>query len=277
MPSLPAPHLAAVLRDGISVWTDTQLARKTGVIIAFSERGGGISQPPFTGLNLASHVGDGPSAVDANRARLLTALGIANLGGRLTVPEQVHGNGITLVDASHVGSGAFAADGRPPVPTTDALVTALEAVPLMLCFADCVPVILVAPGPIIAVVHAGWRGALASLPGAAVAAMAQLAGCDVSEFRAYIGPHIRACHYEVDDATMSHFVNTFGTLARVDSGGLNLEAAVTASLTDAGVATCSIACLGTCTAEATDRFFSYRAEQGLTGRHAALACILPQV
>ena len=277
MPPLPAPRLATVSLDGISVWTDTQLAWETGVIIAFSERGGGVSQAPYTGLNLASHVGDEPDAVDANRAHLLAALGIAQLRDSLTVPEQVHGDEIVLIDAPRVGSGAFAVAGRPPVPATDALVTALEAVPLMLCFADCVPVILVAPGPIIAVVHAGWRGALASLPGATALAVARMAGCSSTELRAYIGPHIRACHYEVDATTMSHFVNTFGTLARAASGGLNLEAAVTTSLTDAGVATCSIACLGTCTAEATDRFFSYRAEQGLTGRHAALACILPRV
>jgi copper oxidase (laccase) domain-containing protein len=93
---------------------------------------------------------------------------------------------------------------------------------------------------------------------------------------AYIGPHIAACHYEVDVTVMSQFVDTFGSRARADSGGLDLEAAVTASLTDAGVAAYNIACLGVCTAEATDRFYSYRAEQGLTGRHSALACILPR-
>ena len=73
---------------------------------------------------------------------------------------------------------------------------------------------------------------------------------------------------------MSQFCNTFGTVARAVSGGLDLDAVVTASLVDAGVAPCSIARLGTCSAEATDRFFSYRAEDGRTGRHAAFACVL---
>jgi len=277
VPPLPRPTLEVVSNHGVRVWTDARLTEETGVVIAFSERGGGVSAPPFTGLNLASHVGDSPDAVDANRSRLLSVLGMSQIRDRLTMSDQVHGSEIRVVDDATVGCGAFAAVGSAPVPGTDALVTALPAVPLMLCFADCVPVILVAPGPTVAVVHAGWRGALALLPGSAAQTVARVARCDASELRAYIGPHIGACHYEVDVNTMSHFVNTFGTLARADSGGLNLEAAVTASLTDAGVATCSIACLGTCTAEATDRFFSYRAEQGLTGRHAALACILPQV
>lgn len=274
---LPRPTLEVVSNHGARVWTDSRLTQETGVVIGFTERGGGVSEPPFTGLNLAAHVGDAPESVDANRSRLLSALGMSHLRDKLTVPDQVHGSEIGVVNDAMVGSGAFAAAGRAPVPDTDALVTTLPAVPLMLCFADCVPVILVAPGPTVAVVHAGWRGALALLPGLTAEAVASLARCEASELRAYIGPHIRACHYEVDVKTMSHFVNTCGTLSQADSGGLNLEAAVTASLTDAGLATCSISRLGTCTAEATDRFFSYRAEQGLTGRHAALACILPRV
>ena len=135
-------------------------------------------------------------------------------------------------------------------------------------------VVLVGTGPVVAVVHAGWKGALASLPGKCVARMADVAGIDVSSVRAYVGAHIHECHYEVDAELMSQFVNTFGTVARAESGCLDLDAVVTTSLQSAGVASCNIARLGTCTAEVTDRFFSYRAEGGVTGRHAALACIL---
>jgi polyphenol oxidase len=133
----------------------------------------------------------------------------------------------------------------------------------------------VAPGPAVAVVHAGWRGALGSLAGSTVSELASVAGCEVSEVAAYIGAHVRACHYQVGPEIMSQFVNTFGTLARASSGGLDLDAVVSASLERAGVAPCNIARLGTCTAETTDRFFSYRAENGRTGRHSALACIVP--
>jgi polyphenol oxidase len=124
------------------------------------------------------------------------------------------------------------------------------------------------------VVHAGWRGALASLPGKTASQVAREASCDTAHVRAYVGAHVRACHYEVGDALMSQFVNAFGTFARAESGGLDLESVVSASLERAGVTRCNIARLGTCSAEATDRFFSYRGEGGVTGRHAALACIL---
>ena len=190
--------------------------------------------------------------------------------------EQVHGDRIALVDAGSAGSGAFALGTMPPLAGTDAVMTVEPGVPLLLCFADCVPIILVAPGPAVAVVHAGWRGALGSLPGRTVSELASLAGCEACEVTAYIGAHVRACHYQVDPEIMSQFVNTFGTLARASSGGLDLDAVVSASLDRAGVAPCNIARLGTCTAETTDRFFSYRAESGRTGRHSALACIVPR-
>jgi polyphenol oxidase len=267
------PRLERLLVGGIAVWWDPQ-ASGQGVLVAFSERGGGVSSSPYASLNLAAHVGDEPSKVDANRDRLLGALGLAGMRDRLTSAEQVHGDRVEVVSASAVGAGGWAARGVAPVPGADALVTAEHDVPLMLCFADCVPVVLAAPGRAVGVAHAGWRGALAGIPGSAVRVLADIASCDPREMVAYIGPHIGSCHYEVGDEIMSHFCNTFGTFARADSGGLDLGAVVTASLVDAGVAPCSIARLATCTAEATDRFFSHRAERGRTGRHAALACML---
>jgi YfiH family protein len=259
----------------VRVWTDEALLRESGTVVGFSERGGGVSAPPFASLNLAAHVGDDPVTVDENRRRLLGALGLEEFRDCLTMSEQVHGDRIALVDRATAGAGAFAEGARSPLAGTDAIMTREVGVPLALCFADCVPVILVAPGPAVAVVHAGWRGALFSLPGKAAAELARVAGCEASAVTAYIGSHILACHYQVSPEAMSQFVNTFGTLARASSGGLDLDAAVSASLHRAGVAPCNIARLGTCTAETTDRFFSYRAEGGRTGRHSALACILP--
>jgi polyphenol oxidase len=250
------------------------LREQHGVVVAFSERHGGVSGGPFRSLNLAAHVGDSPGDVDANRAALLRAMGLGADRALLTCAEQVHGSAISFVDRISAGHGAFAENGSGPIEATDALATSLKHVPLMLCFADCVPVVLVAPGPAVAVVHAGWRGALDSLPGKAVAALCSVTGADPREMIAYIGAHIRACHYDVGDEILSQFVNVFGTFARAESRQLDLDAAVTASIESAGVASCNIARLGVCTAEATEHFFSYRAEGGVTGRHAALACIV---
>jgi len=271
------PTLTLHAPDGphrVRIWTDEALLSDLGVFIGFSERAGGVSAAPFESLNLASHVGDSPSSVDENRRLLLAAAGLEAFRDQLTMAEQVHGTQIVLVNAANAGSGAYATHGHPPLAATDAIATRETHVPLALCFADCVPVILVAPGPAVSVVHAGWRGALGSLPGLAVSELARIAGCRDSDVTAYIGPHIGGCHYRVGPDVMSQFVNAFGTLARAASGGLDLDVAVSVSLDRAGVAPCNIARLGSCTAETTDRFFSYRAEGGRTGRHSALACIV---
>jgi len=258
--------------DGVTVWTDPSLVSR-GVVVAFSERSGGISAPPFEGLNLAAHVGDEASAVDTNRTLLLDALGVSRLRKRLVTAEQVHGERVFLVRERDAGSGAFASGGKPPLQDCDALVTSQVDIPLLMLYADCVPIILVASSPVcsVCVVHAGWRGALVSLAGSAAVALAEHAGCTPSDLVAYIGPHISACCYEVDEGTLSQFCNTFDTIGAVE-GRLDLTAATRESLIVAGVGSRRIAEVPDCTRDHTDRFFSYRAAS-LTGRHGALAVI----
>lgn len=260
---------------GVAFWTDHRL-RRVGVLVAFSERNGGASPEPYSGCNLAAHVGDQPNTVDDNRSAFLVALGLQGFRDKLTCADQVHGVDTSLIDTRGSGQGAFATGGRSSVPAADALLTVEPGLPLMLCFADCVPVVLVAPRPAVAVVHAGWRGVLGRLPRKSAEELCELAECESCDLVAYIGAHIRACHYEVDEELLSQFTHAFGTVARAQNGGLDLEAVVRQDLTDLGVPQCRITSLGACTAEETDRFFSYRAEQGNTGRHAALGCILPR-
>ncbi len=269
------PTLVLASEDGILWQEDPNLRTTSGVVIAFSERTGGVSGPPFTGLNLGHHVGDDPHAVDENRSLFLRALGLGSMTGRLVVADQVHGLGISVITDADAGRGASAMGGPGPVSSTDAMITAAPGVPLLMCFADCVPVLLVAPGPAVAVVHAGWRGALGKLPGTTARRLAEYAGCEAGALTAYVGTHICPSHYEVSTEIMSQFFNAFGTVARADSRGLDLGAVVRADLVEAGVPSCSIASLGLCTAEETGRYFSHRAERGHTGRHGALACILP--
>jgi len=260
-----------VERDGIAVHTVPALFEECGVGIAFTERLGGVSQGPYRSLNLAAHVGDEPARVDENRVRLLESIGIGMLAGSLTTAEQVHGTALAEVDATLSGSGASAVGGRPPVPSTDALWTRARGIPLLLLYADCVPVVLVRPSiPAVTVVHAGWRGAAAGIVGRAARALAELPGRD--DIRAFVGPHIGTCCYDVGPDTVSHFDTAFVTITEV-SPRLDLGAAVAADLERSGVPKGNQCHLGICTAHNTDRFYSYRAD-GLTGRHGALAVIL---
>jgi hypothetical protein len=269
------PSLSERSDGEVHALVDEALLRDHGIVVAFSLRSGGRSRAPYASLNLAGHVGDDPASVDENRARLLSALGMGRLRGRLTMAEQVHGTSIRTVSGAGVGLGAFAREGSaPPVPAADALLTIEQSAPLMLCYADCVPVVLVAtdPGKGVAVVHAGWRGALGGIVAEAARRLASETGGSTADLLAYVGPHIGPCHYEVDETRLSQFVNTFGTIAAAQ-GRLDLGAVVSESLNGVGVPLSSQCRADMCTAERTDAFFSFRAE-GLTGRHGALACIL---
>ena len=275
------PRLQRVERDGIAWFSDPLLEAESGIDVAFSTRRGGASDEPWSSLDLAAHTGDDTAAVDENRARLLTALGLDPT--LLVTAEQVHGDHVAIVTADDAGRGAIAAAGPRPLPATDAMITSEPGVPLLMMFADCVPVVLVARGPVrsVAVVHAGWRGALCSLTGAAANALAAHAGCAPAQLDAYIGPHIGPCHYDVDAdlaeafrerfAEVTHSASMAAAASRVDLG-----AAVSQALTRAGLRPQRIAKLGMCTAEHLALFYSYRAE-GRTGRHGALAAVLPDV
>ncbi len=260
-----------VERDGITIHTVPALFESAGIGIAFTERTGGASTSPYASLDLASHVGDVASSVDENRRRLLEAIGIGSLRDRLTCAGQVHGTVVVEVTGAIAGAGASAATGLPPVAGADALWTRERGLPLMLMYADCVPVILARPSvPAVAVVHAGWRGAAAGIVGRSAVALGALDGED--DLMAFVGPHIGACCYEVGAPCVSQFDNAFVTITGV-STHLDLGAAVADDLKQSGVPEGRQWHLGICTAHNTDRFYSHRAD-GRTGRHGALAVIL---
>jgi YfiH family protein len=260
------------------VFTDPGLEARHGILVAFSTRRGGVSEGQWAGLDLAGHTGDDPASVDRNRSRLLTALGLDP--ARLVTAEQVHGVAIAEVGEADVGRGARLCHGRPPVPGTDALMTIETGLPLMMMYADCVPVVIVAPGEPrgVVVVHAGWRGAVARLPQLAAAALARRTGTPADRLLAYVGPHIGVCHYEVSADVASAFSRQFTNASHsvsilAASPRVDLGLAVRASLQDSGLDRHHIIGLDMCTAENLDLFYSYRAE-GLTGRHGAVAAIL---
>jgi polyphenol oxidase len=270
------PRLTRTTREGCTYWSDDALRSRARIVVAFSERTGGLSTTPFASLNLAAHVGDAPRNVDENRARFLSALGLSPLRESLVTAEQVHGTNVALVDHADAGRGAWADGGRPPVEAVDGLVTSEPNIPLMLLFADCVPVVLVAltsSTTAVSVIHAGWRGVRDRIATVGVRTVAQAAGCDPCSVLAYIGPHICGTDFEVGPDVQSQFDRRFATVSRAGSGAIDLGAAVSADLVEAGVPMGAQCSMDACTAEHTDRFYSYRA-YGLTGRHAALAAMV---
>jgi YfiH family protein len=266
--------------------TDRRLVDEVGTTVAFTMRTGGFSKGDLASLNMGLMVGDDPRVVDSNRHKVLYHLGISEFENHLISPVQVHGDD-TLVIAPEDGSRESEAAGRagdlqvfgiPEQPIDDiecdAVIDLLPGVPVIMCFADCVPVVLVAPGGAFSVVHSGWRGSIKEIAGKALTALSTATGCSPSSINAYIGPHICAECYEVSQEMIDMFGQKFGDECVAIEGHLDLEYAVRRALLSAGISEERITSTGICTAESTEWFFSHRAENGNTGRFAAVACRL---
>lgn len=161
-----------------------------GVRAACTTRLGGVSPPPWHSFNLATHVGDDPAHVAANRARLRELLGLEREPAWL---EQVHGVEVANLDA-----------GVPAQPiTADASVTSMSGLACVVMVADCLPVLFTTrDGSRVGAAHAGWRGLAAGVLERTVHAM----GVPGGELRAWLGPCISRQHFEVGDEVREAFV-----------------------------------------------------------------------
>lgn len=172
----------------------------------------------------------------------------AAMDGRDTAwVKQVAGDGVVRVEEP-----GFAGEA-------DALITAKEGFSLAVAVADCVPVALVSEDEV-GMVHSGWRGTLSGVSGKAVQSM--LGG----RVRAYIGPCIRRCCYEVSEKLASEFAEKFGDEV-VEGRHLSLPAAIRQDLEAAGVD--EVHDLGLCTGCRPELFYSHRMQGPHTGRSLA--------
>jgi YfiH family protein len=235
---------------------------------AVTDRLGGVSRPPYDALNLADHVGDDPAAVAGNRSRLAAALSLAP--GRLAFMRQVHGTTVAVVDGSPNDDSSPNDEGTGS-PEADGLVTTEPGLGLVVLTADCVPVLLAAPGPdgpVLAAAHAGRKGVQGGVVHEAVAAMRRL-GARVEEGQAHVGPAVCGRCYEVPAALQAEVVADVPAAActtRAGTPGLDLPGAVIGQLVAAGVR--DVGRDETCTLESA-ALYSHRRE-GVTGRIASV-------
>jgi polyphenol oxidase len=178
----------------------------SGVDAAVTARDGGVSSGPYATLNLSLSAGDDPARVLENRRRLAAALGVSP--GDFVFARQVHGATVRIVGDADRGSGAFTLDDA--IPDTDALVTTSPGVVLAILTADCVPIVLHDPvASVLACVHAGWRGTVARVAAAAVAAMTTL-GSRPSDIIAALGPAADPARYQVGPDVHHAVTQAFG-------------------------------------------------------------------
>ena len=251
-------------------------------------RYGGVSKDSFDSFNMGLHVGDTPEAVAENRKRLAKVLGVDS--HRLTCGEQVHGVGVTRVTQELVGRGAFSWDDS--IPDSDAIHTNLVNVPLLLLVADCVPVLIYdAVHHAVAVVHAGWRGAIAHIVERTMDSMHDAYGTLPSDCYLFIGPSIGADSFEVSEEIAEQFRQDMCALglSQVDqvvryiqrdgqitaTPHVDLKGYIASCVVQKGVPLEQVSVSSTDTMT-TDGCYSYRRDQGRTGRMAMFAVLRDQ-
>ncbi len=165
---------------------------------------------------------------------------------------QVHG--ATVLTATEAG----------PQGEADALITGVTGLYVTVRTADCLPLLMVdMQQRRVAAVHAGWRGTVAGIPQAAIAAM----GSNPADIWVAIGPGIGPCCFEVGDEV----AREFGQSGRqcVDLFAHNRQ-----KLLEFGVPLHQIAAEAPCTRCAPGEFHTYRRDKAHAGRkHAAIALI----
>ena len=115
----------------------------------------------------------------------------------LTTCVQVHS--ATVVQAAHEPSWR-------ECDSCDALWSSDKGTTLGIKVADCLPISLIdTENNVIANIHSGWRGAVQQI----AAATLDAAPLDPASTRAYLGPSIRACCFEVGEEVATQFDERF--------------------------------------------------------------------
>jgi len=228
------------------------LSELAGVRHGFFTRSGGVSHGVYATLNGGTGSNDAPDNVTENRARMAIALGVTP--DRFLTAYQIHSPDVVVVEEP------WTHDRRP---RADAIVTRLPRLAIGVSTADCGPLLFAdAEAHVIAAAHAGWRGALAGVIEAAIAAMEKL-GAQRSRIATALGPTIRQPNYEVGSEFVERFLaadadnkrffkpSTSSGHAMFDLGGYIAERLQRAGITN-------FEDLGLCTYAEPERFFSYR-------------------
>ncbi|MCJ7735187.1 MAG: peptidoglycan editing factor PgeF [Anaerolineales bacterium] len=225
-------------------------------------RQGGSSPKPWHSLNLGGTVGDDPQNIKSNLEALLSALSYSP--AQLAQIRQIHSASVIYVD-------------KPMNAELqgDAMITDKPNLLLLMRFADCVPILFFDPVQhAVGIAHAGWQGTIKEIPLNTVKAMGTHFGSDPANLLTAIGPSIGPDHYEIGDDVAREVKRVFpdhiGDILKSDGDGLKLDLwkANQISLNKAGVNQIEIAEI--CTGCQVNDWFSHRAENGKTGRFAAV-------
>jgi hypothetical protein len=225
-----------------------------GLVAGVSTRHGGLSEGPYSSLNVGVHTDDAPEVIEQNFSLLCADVGIAPAD--LARSYQVHGDKIWVTGRAGYQYGF------------DAMISVQPGVFAGVGIADCTPILVADPVTrVCAAIHAGWKGTVARIVEKTAKRMIENRGSNPADLLVYIGPCISFAHFEVGDEVAAQFSEEFKT-RKGAKWYVDLKAANEAQLRAIGIQQIEID--PSCTVANNADFFSHRTEKGVTGRMLAL-------
>ncbi len=259
-------------KNGVLYYTIPSFDRTNLVKHMFTTRVKGVSEFPFASLNLGINREDKIENVKENFKIVCNVLDVSI--DSLVFSNQVHGTNIKIVDDEDVCEEILSLH---PEEGVDGLLTNKRDLTLCTFYADCVPIFFLDyKKKVIGLAHAGWRGTVGKIAGKMIDKMIETYDCNTDNILVGIGPSIGPCCYEVDEIVYEKFNNNFTNLEKLlisnDKGKwfLDLWAANMLILKCKGILDKNITVSRLCTSCNNDKFYSYRKENGETGRLAAI-------
>ena len=260
-------------KNGVTFYSADGITAAGGVAHGFSTRLGGVSEGMWASLNLGVRQGDDPDHVRENYRRFLAAIG--GSGKQFAMANQVHGAAVRTITTADIHDDPYGKVGYE----ADGLMTDLPGVALVVCSADCIPILFYDPARrCVAAVHAGWRGTAAGIATAAVDRMKNVYGSRPEDILAAIGPGIGPDCFETHEDVPNAMTAALGTGVlrhiKIKENGkfaVDLKAINVMRLENAGLASDHIAVSSLCTSCNPDKFWSHR-KLG-TGRGSMAAVI----
>ena len=224
-------------------------------------------QEPYA-FSVALHTGEITEKIVANRKKIVSLLGWNN-DIHFVIANQTHSDNIEIINKNDNLGWERLEDA---VANCDALITNKKGIVLAVLTADCVPILLLdTKKNVIATIHAGWKGTKSEIVSKTVKKMIDTFDSNPKDIIAGIAPSIGACCYEVDEDVAKHFFNVptayikKGKKYMIDLPNINKQ-----QLIQSGLLESNIEMSGICTVCEVDTFFSYRKENGCSGRFMSM-------
>lgn len=220
-------------------------------IHGFSNRFGGVSSGSFASLNLGAQQDD-RLLISKNRSLALDALNLKDQP--VCMVNQVHGSKVILANKE--------------IQEADAIVCNEIGLPIAIGVADCYPILYHDPiNKVVGAAHAGWRGTVSGIAGNTVQEMIKL-GAQAKYIQVAIGQGISTDKFAVGQEVIDRFLSSGFSTGCLKGNHIDLVAANKQVLLASGIIRDHIWSMNRCTFE--PEFFSYRRDQGKTGRMWAL-------